>query len=128
MNEQELKKLRGLEQKIEQRLYRMHDFEAGEEEIVSLSARLASVTLFERMRGGEALEDERFLTAGEAEAYYQYRLYRDTQAELSGFTAGDIAYEIAGDALEKARIRRDRAFAQARTLLEDPDGFWFRRI
>lgn len=128
MNAKELEQLRTLECEIECRLHRMHAFEAGEEEIVALAARLAAVNLAEHMRSGEAITDERLLTAGEAEAYYQYCLYRDTQAELSEFTAGDVSYVLAENRVEKARSRRDQALALASALLKDPEEFCFRRV
>ena len=103
--------------------------ERGEDVPADVAARLAAERLFARRRSDSVLTDECLLAAGEAEAYYKYLLLTEPQeGTVTSFKAGDVSYSTVGNAVERARQRRDLLAAQAGDLLRDPAEFVFRRV
>lgn len=129
MQRAEKEGLRALERELRYRMSRLHSLKAGEDVPADLAARLAAERLFARRRSDSVLTDECLLAAGEAEAYYQYLLLTELQeGTVTSFKAGDVSYSTAGNAVERARQRRDLLAAQAGDLLRDPAEFVFRRV
>ncbi len=129
MQRAEKEGLRALERELRYRMERLHSLKGGEDVPADLAARLAAERLFARRRSDSVLTDECLLAAGEAEAYYQYLLLTEPQeGTVTSFKAGDVSYSTVGNAVERARQRRDLLAAQAGDLLRDPAEFVFRRV